>query len=156
MPLMSNVSRHLTHMRIYADFNGLQRSSRTHGRQAVPLDTYGSLCDLAYAGIALSEGVRLTIYDQSDEHEDLQASAIVFFDLALKCWVAEIEDDGIQEVQSQNSQRSPLVCLSCRASLEELVASQGLNAGTVCSQCGAPAWLPILPPPAIGGASNGG
>ncbi len=137
-------------MRIYADFNGLHRSPRFSNRQVVPLDTFGSLCDLAYAGIVLSEGTQLTIYDQSDEREDLEADAVARFDADHDDWVAEIGEEGYRYVPTQEARCHELVCVACRAELGNFIEEQGLREHDRCPNCGTQIWSPILPPGSAG------
>ena len=84
--------------RIHADFNGLSHSRRTPGRLAVPLDTEGSRQDLAAAGVEPREGVRLTVFDWSDEVEDLEAEATLYRDPGSGVWIAELDADGYRYV----------------------------------------------------------
>src|SRR3954464_9009464 len=65
---------------IYADFNGLERIVESPARYSVALDTYGTLRDLSTAGIRLTEGLELLVWDESDESEDLEGEAIARFD----------------------------------------------------------------------------
>ena len=53
--------------RIYADFNGRVAGPKNADRTAVVLDTFGSLRDLANAGIVLEEGLPLIVVDASDD-----------------------------------------------------------------------------------------
>lgn len=132
-------------MRIYADFNGLEPSTDS-GRQFVPLDTYGSLCDLARAKIILANGTKLTIYSDSSDTEDLEANAVARFDSEFNCWVAEIDDDGIRDVPTLGQKSSSLVCVACGQELDQYVAQQGLSERSLCPSCGTQVHLPILPP----------
>jgi hypothetical protein len=133
-------------MRIYADFNGLQRSPGEASRQFVPLDTYGSLCDLAKAKIILANGTKLTIYSDSSETEDIEANAVARFDSELNCWVADIEGDGIRDVPTQGQKSSSLVCVACGKELDLHVAQHGLSSNSQCPSCGTLVHLPIQPP----------
>jgi predicted RNA-binding Zn-ribbon protein involved in translation (DUF1610 family) len=133
-------------MRIYADFNGLQRAPSKPSRQIVPLDTYGSLCDLARAKIILANGIKLTIYSDSSETEDLEANAVGRFDSELNCWVAEIESDGIHDILTQGHQSSSLVCVACGKELDQHIAQRGLSNKSLCPACGTLVHLPIQPP----------
>jgi hypothetical protein len=74
-----DVPSRMTYPRIYADFNGHDWSLRHPGRHAVALDTIGSLQALSNAGLRLRDGVRLIVYDYSDDEEDLEAEATVRF-----------------------------------------------------------------------------
>jgi hypothetical protein len=141
-------------MRIYADFNGLQRAREPDDGSVVPLDTYGTLCDLANALLVLMEGLELTIYDQSDDHEDLEAEATATFDSELNCWVARISASGIRYVPTQDQRVGQLVCVGCKANLHRLVQEKGLDAGIKCPACGLPAWTPILKPAGAHGAPS--
>ena len=133
-------------MRIYADFNGSQHSAGEPSRQFVPLDTYGSLCDLARAKIILANGARLTIYSDSSETEDLEANAVARFDRELNCWVADIEGDGIRDVPTQEQKSNSLVCVTCGKELDQHVAQHGLSDKSLCPFCGTLVHLPIQPP----------
>ena len=84
--------------RIYADFNGLGSSRRTPGRLAVPLDAEGSRRDLDAAGVELRDGTRLTVFDWSDETEDLEAAATLYRDPTSEIWVAELDAEGYRYV----------------------------------------------------------
>lgn len=132
-------------MRIYADFNGLERSTDS-SRQFVPLDTYGSLCALARAKIILANGTKLTIYSDSSETEDLEANAVARFESELNCWVAEIDDDGIRGVPTQGQKSSSLVCVACEKELDQHLAQPGQSEKALCPACGTQVHLPILPP----------
>ncbi len=134
-----------TDMRIYADFNGLERSADS-GKSFVPLDTYGSLCDLARAKIILANGTRLTIYSDSSHTEDLEVDAVARFDGEFNCWVAEFDDDEIRDVPTQGQVSNALVCVTCEQALDQYVAQRGLNEGSLCPSCGTRIHLPILPP----------
>lgn len=91
--------------RIYADFNGLGRSPRRPERSAVALDTRGSLEALERAGIELRDGLRLTIWDGSDEAEDLEADTTVYYDADSRVWYAEMDEQGYRYVPAVG--RSP-------------------------------------------------
>ena len=132
--------------RIYADFNGVQESPRKLERHAVPLDTWGSLTGLANAGIVLREGLRLTIWSDSDESEELEADTEVYWDVEQKCWMAEIDERGHRYVPARRQAPVPLVCVSCRAPLEEVITRRGLRWGDPCPSCGEAIHRPVLPP----------
>ena len=61
----------MTIPRICADFNGLVPGLVNPEREAVVMDTAGTIRDLANAGIILEEGMPLIAWDGSDEVEDL-------------------------------------------------------------------------------------
>ncbi len=131
--------------RIYADFNGICSSPRNPEKDVVVLDTRGTLCGLADAGIVLEEGLRLTIWSDSDENEDLEADVVVYYHDKKNSWVGEVIDD-FRHVPALNEKSLPLVCVACRFNFEELIVRHGLNGSTDCPECGVPAWRPILPP----------
>lgn len=133
-------------MRIYADFNGLQGSPNAPAVEWVPLDTWGTLCDLTVAGIILTEGMRLTIYSDSSEEEDLEADTVARYSRELNCWVAEIDSSGIREALTRGHEVKQLVCVACKKALDGFVREQGLNDKTRCPSCGTIVHLPILPP----------
>ncbi len=136
--------------RIYADFNGIQRSSRDGSRYIIPLDTLGSVRDLANAGIRLHEGFRLTVFDASDDEEDLEGDAIVFYDARARVWIAELDENGYRYVPKKDrSLVKEFLCIRCRAPFP--VNNQHGAVPTVkeCPACGEVMDAAIAPPVAI-------
>jgi hypothetical protein len=88
--------------RIYADFNGLGNPDRTEGRLAVALDTLGTLRDLTNARLRLTEGLRLTVYDWSDDEEHLEAEATARYDPDDGLWWAELDPSVASTCRSGN------------------------------------------------------
>jgi hypothetical protein len=132
--------------RIYADFNGAEASHRAPNRAAIHLHRMGSLRDLARLGIVLSEGMRLTIYMDSDDTEDIEADAEVYFDSATRHWMAEYTPDEIRDVPRHPGWSGPsFPCVSCRADLAAHIEAHGLELGDVCPECAKPIHRPILP-----------
>ncbi len=140
-------------MRIYADFSGLQPSPRDPYAKAVPLNTYGSLCDLSQLGIVLAEGMGLTLYDRYDATRDVEAESTAFYDAAQRAWFAELDGGGPHYVPASRARRSPLFCLDCRLELEAMVVTQGLATDTTCPMCGASALKPLQPPQSMRAAT---
>lgn len=107
----------------------------------------GTLRDLAHAGVILTEGLRFTIFDESDEVEDLEADVVAYYDDVHRRWIAEFDEHGLRYVTATHRCATPsLVCVTCRAPLTSHVASQGLHLGDRCPGCGEPIHRPILPP----------
>jgi hypothetical protein len=137
--------------RIYADFNGLCRPDRTGGRLAVALDTLGTVRDLTNVGLRLVEGLRLTVYDWSDEEEDLEADATVRYDPEGGLWWAELGPSGYAYVPKRDRTADPrFLCLGCRFNL---AFDPGASAGrapraTACPRCGTAVAAAIAPPAA--------
>ena len=137
--------------RIYADFNGLRHPNCTGGRLAVALHTLGTLRDLTNAGLRLAEGLRLTVYDWSDEEEDLEAEATARYDADAKLWWAELGPAGYEYVPKQDRTMNPhFLCLGCRHDLASDPAAWGEWApkATVCLFCGTAVAEAIAPPAA--------
>ena len=88
--------------RIYADFNGLERPAVAGGHWAVALDTVGTVRDLSNAGIRLTEGLSFTIWDASDEDEDLEADAVARYDSASAIWWADLGEAGYRYVAARD------------------------------------------------------
>ncbi len=133
--------------RIYADFNGIQPSRRNPFRLAVPLDTFGSLRDLANLGIQLKSELTFTIYDYSDDEEDLEGYATVYWDPPSRTWIAELDERGYQYVPKHpRSQSQDFLCISCRIPLHEVIRQQGLSATSICPNCHTRIHTPIAPP----------
>ena len=84
--------------RIYAVFNDIGPSPRRPDRTAVALDANGTFKALARAGITLHDWLALTIWDASDETEDLEADTTVYFDANDRIWYAEFDEVGLRYV----------------------------------------------------------
>jgi hypothetical protein len=147
------MSLSMTTIRIYADFNGLVNGPKTPKRTAVVLDTFGSLRDLANAGIILHEGLPLIAVDASDEFEDLEGHGTAEYDPVNNWWVIEFDEIGVRYVSAGD--RTPVTefrCVSCKTSLNDLIKSKGLKLGDVCPICGTPVHAPIARP--VAASSN--
>jgi hypothetical protein len=68
------------------------------GRGHVDLDTKGSIEDIARLGIVLQEGMRLPVYSDASETEDLVAEGTVGFDKERATWFVSIDWKQIQTV----------------------------------------------------------
>ena len=134
---------------IYADFNGIGRVADEPSCLGVELDTLGTLTDLTNAGIRLRDGVRLTIWDGSDEAEDLEADTVVVFDEARAVWLATFPEGDLRYVPRKDRQRgSQFLCLGCRSDLAERLAALRTVTGSRggCPHCGTPIDAAIAPP----------
>jgi hypothetical protein len=133
--------------RIYADFNGLIGSFKTADRSAVVLDAFGTLRELANAGIVLSNGMRLVVYDWSDDEEDLEADAAAFFDFRRNWWVAEFDDPGLRYIPKKYRDHSnELHCWSCRKLLPDSIRTKHLWVHARCPHCDSEICKPIMRP----------
>ena len=133
------MTSHSSTPRIYADFNGFRRPDCTGGRPAVALDTFGTARDLANAGLRLAEGLRLSIYDRSDEEEDLEAEATARYDAAGGPWWAELGPGGHAYVPKRDRTPDPrFLCLGCRYDLASDPEAGGPRVPrvTACPRCG--------------------
>lgn len=63
--------------RIYADFNALIDTGGVGQPGLVRLDRLGTLRDLCTARVRLRQGLRLSLYTDSSEDEDLEIEATV-------------------------------------------------------------------------------
>ncbi len=134
---------------IYADFNGMQESSRSPELCAVPLHTMGSLMDLSRLGLVLSDGLALTIHMDSDKNEDIEATATVYFDPGFQQWVAEIDRSLIRDVPMYDRESDlSFPCASCGAALSLSTEARGLSFDDGCPKCGKPINAPLSPPTA--------
>jgi DNA-directed RNA polymerase subunit RPC12/RpoP len=135
-------------LRIYADFNGLVRGVDPHERTAVVLDTFGSLRDLANAGVVLKVGLPLIAVDWSDDDEDLEGHGTAQYDDAKKRWIIEFDEAGVRYVPAGN--RSPVVeflCVHCRHPLQDAwVGADSFRELIACPQCGTRIDRPFAPP----------
>lgn len=125
--------------RIYADFNGLDYPTVAGGRLAVALDTVGTVRDLSNAGVRLVEGLTFTVWDASDETEDLEADAIARYDARTGTWWADLGPAGYRYVPAQERRIDHrYLCLTCRRDLGEGRPSAAARAedATVCPHCG--------------------
>jgi len=133
--------------RIYADFNGLVRGVRNRQRTAIVLDTFGSLRDLANAGLILEEGMPLIAVDGSDDDEDLEGHGTAQYDRGRKWWVVEFDDLGVRYVRagSRNSV-SEFLCVHCRSLLPITTAEAVFMPNAACHSCGTSVLAPFAPP----------
>lgn len=137
----------MTTIRIYADFNGLVNGPKTPGRTAVVLDTFGSLRDLANAGVILHEGLPLIAVDGSDESEDLEGHGTAEYDLANDWWVVEFDEEGVRYVPAgDRTIVTEFTCVSCKKPLQDLIKSRGLKMGDACPSCRTAIHAPIARP----------
>ena len=135
---------------IYADFNGLERIVESPARYSVALDTYGTLRDLSTAGIRLTEGLELLVWDESDESEDLEGEAIARFDARSGVWWADFKPEGYRYVPKRDRpQYSHFLCLGCR---QEIIVGTGaygwIPSAQYCQHCGTDIRAAIAPPAA--------
>jgi len=131
--------------RIYADFNGIVRGPRNPDRTAVVLDTFGSLRDLANAGLVLSEGLPLIAV--ADHEEDLEGHGTAQYDRIHKWWVVEFDEQGVRYVPAgDRSSISHFLCVSCRIPLPAAFALSAFQPGAACPSCGTSVLAPFAPP----------
>lgn len=133
--------------RIYADFNGLVAGVKNPERTAVALDTFGSLQDLANAGIVLHEGLPLVVFDLSDEDEDLEGHGTAQYDHARNRWVVEFDELGVRYVPAGD--RRPVhrfMCVVCREDLPHRSPCVIFPTDAACPACGAKVMLPLARP----------
>ena len=133
--------------RIYADFNGYE--CYEDGRRAVALDTFGSLRDLTNAGLRLRDGLQLTIFDSSDEEEDLEAAATARYDEARRVWMAEFPAEQFAYVPKKDrSVDDRFLCLGCRIDLATWSDAwqRRMPLVELCPHCGASTASAIAPP----------
>jgi len=130
--------------RIYADFNGLIPGIRNPERTAVVLDTFGSLRDLANAGVVLREGLCLVAVDWSDDEEDLEGHGTAHYDVANGWWVLEFDERGVRYVPAgDRSHVDHFLCVRCRTNLPNAFNP---NPDAECPSCGSKLTLPIASP----------
>ena len=134
-------------LRIYADFNGLVNGPVTPKHEAVVLDTFGSLRDLANAGVILSDGLSLIAWDASDADEDLEGHGLARFDRDNNWWVVEFDEQGVRYVPCVNRETvTEFKCVACSKRLDELIKKNGLKEGDVCPSCATPIHSSLAPP----------
>ena len=143
------------HPRIHADFNGVDQWTDDSSREGVPLDTIGSLRDLSNAGIRLTPGLHLCIWDQSDEAEDLEADAIAEFMPSLyrnqkvPAWVATYPKGTMRYVPTRHTPDDPrFLCLGCRRDLAPLKLSIAAHVDSriTCPYCETPCSAALARP----------
>lgn len=137
--------------RIYADFNGLQHPTVAGGHLAVALDTVGTVQDLSNAGLRLVEGLRFTVWDASDEREDLEGDAVARFDQATGTWWADLGPEGYRYVPAKERYADDrCLCLNCRRDFgaKPRSAAARAEAAPTCPHCGTSRNAAIAPPEA--------
>ena len=137
--------------RVYADFNGFREPEHAGGCPSVALDTLGTLRDLTNAGLRLVDGLRLTIYDWSDEDEDLEAEALARYDSVGALWWAELGPGGYAYVPKRD--RTPdqrFLCLGCRHDLasDPEVWGEWAPRAAACPRCGTAVTAALASPDA--------
>jgi hypothetical protein len=134
-------------LRIYADFNGLVAGVRLPERTAVVLDTFGSVRDLANAGVVLETGLHLIAVDFSDEHEDLEGHGTAQYDPERARWIVEFDEQGVRYVPAgDRTVVGEFLCVRCRQAIPEFSTCEGFGATASCPSCGTSAFAPIAPP----------
>ena len=123
--------------RIYADFHGIICSHRNEGLDAIVLDGTGTLRELSNAGIVLKEGMKLIVYTESDDTEDLEHDVELYFCTEDKNWhgevIGELRNVPIQNPQSPSPEFN---CVSCQHKLVAHIKNNGLQRGDTCPNCG--------------------
>jgi hypothetical protein len=133
-------------LRIYADYNGLYRDEL--GRYVVPLDTMGSLRELSNAGIILSNGLELSIYDNSDDKEDLLGYGRAMYQPERTRWLVVLDERGVLYVpRGDRTNDERFLCVRCRTDLAQLIQKRGLALGDTCPTCASALHTAIAPPP---------
>jgi len=113
----------------------------------VVLDTYGSLRDLANAGVLLCEGLPLVAVDWSDEDEDLEGHGTAQYDRENAWWVVEFDEQGVRDVPAGD--RTPVdkfLCVKCRETLDISTPNAALDPEASCPSCGTRVMAPYDPP----------
>jgi len=137
-----------TSTRIYADFNGLDRPAVAGGHFAVALDTVGTVRDLSNAGLRLVEGLTFTVWDASDEFEDLEGDAVARFDQRTGTWWADLGPAGYRYVPAKDRRTDyRYLCVNCRRDLGAAQRSAAARAEPVpvCPHCGTSRSAAIAP-----------
>ena len=107
----------------------------------------GSLRELSNASLVLTDGLKIQVYDWSDENEDLEADCTVFFDPGTGFWFAEFDESGFRYVPARTrSSDQSFRCWSCSEDLNEHISSNGLKIGDQCPFCDAKIHWPIMSP----------
>jgi hypothetical protein len=116
--------------RIYSDFNGPFKPGH------MLLSYVGTLRDLNLQKIVLSEGLKVTVYSDSDENEDIEMDGVVTFgpvpDSKLRdCWHVRTDPDSVRFVRVKRDDGPfRLPCFRCRSDIYE-----SLGSGS-CPVCG--------------------
>lgn len=84
--------------RIYSDYNG------PYQPDFMLLSYQGTKADLDRLGLTLNDGMKVTVYSDSDEEEDLEADGIVRFGVipgtsGNPCWYADTRGSEIRHVK---------------------------------------------------------
>jgi hypothetical protein len=113
------------------------------------LDTYGSLRDLANAGVVLSIGLPLVAVDSSDEFEDLEGHGTAQYDELNQWWVVEFDESGVRYVPTQHRPEvTQFLCVKCRTELPNSPQAT-FSPSASCGTCGASVLLPLQRPEAV-------
>lgn len=134
-------------MRIYADFNGIEKCEFDPGLLCLNLTGYGTLASLSFYEIKLSEGLILELSDP----DGTSVVGAVFFDnnkIAKNCsgWFAKFRHDEITEGTPLIYDSNTHLCFKCRKNLKSHLDNIGRQYGEECPYCGTPIMFPMSPP----------
>ena len=122
-------------------------SPRDSSIPAVHLHRLGSMIDLARAKVRLREGMKLNVYMDSDETEDIEVFGTAIFDPVSSYWYVEFDPLVYRDVVRPPDPTGPkFPCWNCGNELSELVASKGLAPRDRCPTCDEEIHKPLDPP----------
>ena len=127
--------------RIYADFNGYLQGEDYDG---VELDTLGTLADLHYQQIKLTEGLQLMAWDGSDDEEDLEVTGSCHFHRGSRPhWYLAFPRGSLSYVKRRHQSTPPLLCFRCRYQIADASQHPKVQA---CPSCGLSLHFPWQQP----------
>ena len=101
------------------------------------------------AGLRLVEGLTFTVWDASDEGEDLEGDAVARFDQRTGTWWADLGPAGYRYVPAKDRRTDyRYLCVNCRRDLgaERRSAASRAEPTPVCPHCGTSRSAAIAPP----------
>lgn len=93
---------------------------------------FGTIQDLSQLGLRLEQGMRLTIYMDSCEREDLEFDGVAQYDNNAGMWLIEYDPATLRYTPCRDRTRLPFLCWACRRP----ATYTGRGRGEVCSICG--------------------
>jgi hypothetical protein len=133
-------------MRIYADFNGIEKCEFDSDLLCLNLTGYGTLASLSFNEVKLFKGQVLELSDP----DGTSVFGTVYFDknkISKNCsgWFAKFREDEISEGEPLKYDKNAHLCFKCRKNIKPHLDMVGRQYKENCPYCGTPIMFPLLP-----------
>lgn len=87
------------------------------------------------------------MFDASDENEDLEGNATVYYDTDAKVWIAELDQNGYRYVpKGDRSLVMDFLCIRCRNPFPVITEHRAMPTVKKCPGCGESMDTVLFPP----------